>query len=346
MGLATNHKNCHLFVLEVNLTKLDGGLQPSYHLAYKKLETTPENMIDFSLHLLNFINHHVVKRRQHNSESSLLDTAEKKAMSASTEYVCNVFTAKPRATIKQIFQKPVIKQLYGTDDRNITLLKSASIAKKVTQAEYEIYSVLLQTDYSQYLPHVLNISQHYVETEYLYSLNTDCAWTEIEVLSLLVDVTCAIRFLHSHNIIHRDVKPANIMLRQGWKDYFCYVLIDFGEAIQFETKESDEGKYFIKGSDVEIKENVGSGHFKAPEVQFEENYTETVDIYSLGATAMALLNPKGNILSCWTENIDKLAISAKFKDLLKQMVDSNKQRPNAQDLEISFSKLLEEIQKS
>ncbi|WP_315788006.1 serine/threonine-protein kinase [Fischerella sp. JS2] len=50
-------------------------------------------------------------------------------------------------------------------------------------------------------------------------------WLEKEVFQLLVEVLEILNFVHSHGLIHRDVKPSNILRR---KQDHRLVLIDFG----------------------------------------------------------------------------------------------------------------------
>ncbi|MBF1991793.1 serine/threonine-protein kinase [Fischerella thermalis] len=50
-------------------------------------------------------------------------------------------------------------------------------------------------------------------------------WLEREVFQLLVEVLEILNFVHSHGLIHRDVKPSNILRR---KQDHRLVLIDFG----------------------------------------------------------------------------------------------------------------------
>lgn len=49
-------------------------------------------------------------------------------------------------------------------------------------------------------------------------------WLEREVFQLLVEVLEILNFVHSHGLIHRDVKPSNILRR---KQDHRLVLIDF-----------------------------------------------------------------------------------------------------------------------
>ncbi|MEH2065714.1 MAG: serine/threonine-protein kinase [Nostoc sp.] len=58
-------------------------------------------------------------------------------------------------------------------------------------------------------------------------------WTEDQVLQLLQQVLDILQFIHSHNVIHRDIKPDNIIRR---KQDGKLVLIDFGAVKQVQTQ--------------------------------------------------------------------------------------------------------------
>ncbi|MEH2260688.1 serine/threonine-protein kinase [Nostoc sp.] len=58
-------------------------------------------------------------------------------------------------------------------------------------------------------------------------------WTEDQVIQLLQQVLGILQFIHSHNVIHRDIKPDNIIRRQQDGKL---VLIDFGAVKQVQTE--------------------------------------------------------------------------------------------------------------
>ncbi|PHM10311.1 serine/threonine-protein kinase [Nostoc sp. 'Peltigera malacea cyanobiont' DB3992] len=58
-------------------------------------------------------------------------------------------------------------------------------------------------------------------------------WTEDRVIQLLQQVLGILQFIHSHNVIHRDIKPDNIIRREQDSKL---VLIDFGAVKQVQTQ--------------------------------------------------------------------------------------------------------------
>ena len=96
--------------------------------------------------------------------------------------------------------------------------------------------------------------------------------SEQEIIKLGKDISHALVLFESKNIIHRDIKPTNIMVSQ----FGNYKLGDFGVS-----KIMDHETYATA---------MGTLDYQAPEVVHMEKYGQTADIYSLGITLYWLLN--------------------------------------------------------
>lgn len=88
-------------------------------------------------------------------------------------------------------------------------------------------------------------------------------------LALFVDMCRAVAFMHSRQIIHRDINPNNVMITHA---HGTIKLMDFGLAD-------------LQRSDKHIR---GTPLYMAPEVLHGE-ITERIDIYSLGITLIQML---------------------------------------------------------
>ncbi len=84
---------------------------------------------------------------------------------------------------------------------------------------------------------------------------------------VVAEVASALAAAHRVGVIHRDLKPLNIMLRQGDRP----VILDFGFAI-------GHGTTVITGSGITL----GTPHYTAPEVLTGSPASTQSDLYSLG----------------------------------------------------------------
>ncbi|KAK9361568.1 kinase-like domain-containing protein [Lipomyces starkeyi] len=120
--------------------------------------------------------------------------------------------------------------------------------------------------------------------------------------TIVRDITSAIAFLHNQGLIHRDIKPQNILLAS--KSGPAY-LSDFGTAwVPATTKLShvsldSQGDSYLKRLQNDIEPvnakvtDVGTGPYRAPELLFGyPAYTESIDLWSWGCVIAELWHGK------------------------------------------------------
>ena len=103
--------------------------------------------------------------------------------------------------------------------------------------------------------------------------------TEREALNGISTVGQALAYMHSHNIIHLDLKPKNIMRDKVGN----LLLIDFGLSKQYDEKGEPESSTSI---------GLGTpGYAPIEQANFKQDGTMpvTLDIYALGATLFKML---------------------------------------------------------
>lgn len=100
------------------------------------------------------------------------------------------------------------------------------------------------------------------------------AFTEEGIWKVLTAVLPLLHFLHQHRVIHRDVKPANLLRRTSDQQL---MLVDFGSA-----------KYTTPSNLLKTGTLVGSAEY-APLEQLMGRTVYASDLYSLGFTCIHLL---------------------------------------------------------
>eukprot|EP01065_Artemidia_motanka_P009325 TRINITY_DN14760_c0_g1_i1.p1 TRINITY_DN14760_c0_g1~~TRINITY_DN14760_c0_g1_i1.p1 ORF type:complete len:1810 (+),score=683.35 TRINITY_DN14760_c0_g1_i1:58-5487(+) len=111
------------------------------------------------------------------------------------------------------------------------------------------------------------------------------------VAMVIEDVLSGLAFVHSKGVVHRDMKPANVLIGDDGK---CK-LADFGCAINWAQ---------ASWSEVDFR-HIGTPQYMAPEVIRGEKHDALVDVWSLGCMLMEMMSGHppfhhiGNWLSIW-----------------------------------------------
>jgi calcium/calmodulin-dependent protein kinase I len=100
-----------------------------------------------------------------------------------------------------------------------------------------------------------------------------------------IELLKALKHVHECGIIHRDVKPENILVKRGKFENDSdsrYVLIDFGMAVKSDSKD-----HIIVTPKLEDAE--GTFAFWAPEMMRREPYGPEVDLWALGVSLYCIM---------------------------------------------------------
>lgn len=122
------------------------------------------------------------------------------------------------------------------------------------------------------------IVMEYIESKSLKDLLlTRGVFSPLEACDIIYQLADALMHAHEHGVIHRDIKPQNVMMQYdgGIK------LLDFGIATINDAPN-------ITQKDMVV----GSVHYMAPEVLKGKGATPRSDVYSLGITFFELLTGK------------------------------------------------------
>ncbi|XP_052782230.1 serine/threonine-protein kinase TBK1-like isoform X2 [Mya arenaria] len=129
----------------------------------------------------------------------------------------------------------------------------------------------------------------YCQAGSVYSLleqpTNSFGFQEKEFLTFLRDITEGVSYLNSLKIIHRDIKPGNILKKIEGDGSSTYVLTDFGAAR--ELQDEDETFMSIYGTEEYIHPDMFQRGVLRQAGQSE--FTSSVDLWSLGVTVFHVI---------------------------------------------------------
>ncbi|XP_019384885.1 PREDICTED: obscurin-like [Crocodylus porosus] len=146
--------------------------------------------------------------------------------------------------------------------------------------------------------HLVLIQELCVGPELLHSLANRPSYSEVEVRDYLWQILIAVEYLHTHNILHLDLRSENMIITEP----NLLKLLDFGNA-QFYTPD----KTITMDKCTDYVETM------APELQSEQGALPQTDIWAVGVTAFIMLSANYPLSSEVACDFPRIARRGKIK---------------------------------
>lgn len=147
----------------------------------------------------------------------------------------------------------------------ISLLRFKREAKAISKMDHQ--NIVQVFDVGEYEHRPFIVMEYVAGVTLKQLLLKRIALPLAEVIDIMKQLTSAVIHAHSHNIIHRDIKPHNVLI----KDDGTAKITDFGIALSHDNMQ-------ITANDTVL----GSAHYLAPELTNGEDASKLSDIYALG----------------------------------------------------------------
>ena len=171
-------------------------------------------------------------------------------------------------------------EVYRTEHTELKTIAAIKISIADTSeafARFKLEAQILGSVHHETLPvfHAFGKKNRhaYIITEFLQPL--ELPRTDRTVAQFATQIASALDMLHAQGIVHRDIKPGNIMTRNGHDP----VLVDLGYAKRIATANANQQSISIEQSRLV---GLGTPGYAAPEQFTGEGITPASDIHALG----------------------------------------------------------------
>ena len=219
-----------------------------------------------------------------------------------------------------------IRRAMKVIDKNNAELKDEKLSDEEILNEINILKKIDHPNIMKIFEFYNTESIYYLITEYceggdLYNFVNDNELSEFQVIYIMYQIFSAMNYCHKMKILHRDLKPDNILIKKNNEGLCIVKICDFGTSAVFKKGEKQ-------------KDIMGTLCYMAPEVLNEE-YNEKCDLWSCGVIMYILLTKKRPFLGRDDDQtIEKIlynsynsALLKKYnkytKDLLSKLLEKN-----------------------
>lgn len=223
---------------------------------------------------------------------------------------------------------PDFANVPGAEDR--FLLEAVTLINLGHKNLVEAYSITRKPGFTAY---TMELLENAISTEHSVKSKGPFAWTE--ALKYLLAVTDALALCHKRKIVHKDIKPDNILFLPDGR----IKLIDLGAA-EFGNPKEAQGDLFT-----------GTLRYSAPEVLLRKPLGPPADLYSLAVTFHDLVMGMEKDVSLppdpttfpdeARDNLKTRGVGRLLRDILHQCLDPlpKNRYPDAQALREELAKL-------
>eukprot|EP00163_Fabomonas_tropica_P009422 TRINITY_DN1922_c0_g1_i14.p3 TRINITY_DN1922_c0_g1~~TRINITY_DN1922_c0_g1_i14.p3 ORF type:complete len:405 (+),score=85.54 TRINITY_DN1922_c0_g1_i14:3143-4357(+) len=181
--------------------------------------------------------------------------------------------ARDRDTGEEFAIKIINKKRLNNQQRREQLTREVEIMLQLHHPNVVVLHDAFESDSKMYI-----VTEVMKGGELLDRVIEDGNLSEKECCGIMKQLVNALQYLHQRGVIHRDIKPQNILLTSKDKDSPVKIT-DFGLSALVTPDKADL-----------LKTAVGSPHFMAPEIMVSETYGGGVDVWSIGVVMYFLLS--------------------------------------------------------